>query len=274
MTSSNSKTLGALLLISLAVVLGIAAAVLPAIPQPASYHDFADKRGWLGIANFGDVTSNAGFALVGACGLWALLRKQRRICFLDSRERWPYFIVFLGLLLTAAGSSYYHLAPNNARLVWDRLPMTAVFMGLVSAVIAERINVRWGIALLPLLLAIGAASVFQWRASEQHGQGDLRFYAAVQLYSALVVVLALLLKARYTRGSDLAVVAAFYVLAKLAEIFDKEIFSYDRWISGHTIKHIAAAAGSYWILRMLEKRTPLEDDAPTRRSPYEETIAK
>lgn len=261
MASFNSKALGAFLLISLAAILGIATAFLPAIPQPASYHDFADKRGWLGIANFGDVASNVGFALVGVWGLWALFRRENRIYFLDSREKWPYFAVFFGLLLTSAGSSYYHLAPDNARLVWDRLPMTIVFMGLVAAVIMERISLRWGIAMLPLLLAIGAASVFQWRWSEQRGQGDLRFYAAVQLYAALVVVLALFLKSRYTRGSDLAVLTVFYLLAKVAETFDRQIFSVGHWASGHTIKHLAAAIGSYWILRMLMKRKPIGDQA-------------
>ena len=31
------------------------------------------------------------------------------------------------MLLTAVGSSYYHLAPDNERLFWDRLPMTIAF---------------------------------------------------------------------------------------------------------------------------------------------------
>ena len=171
----ESKRTGAILLVSLAVLLGTVATFVPPVAQPLSYHDFAEKRGWLGIANFGDVASNLGFAIVGIWGLWELFRERRGIRFQDSRERWPYFFVFLGLLLTAAGSSYYHLAPDNGRLVWDRLPMTIVFMGLVAAMIAERISVRAGIALLPVLLVIGAASVFQWQWSETHERGDLRF---------------------------------------------------------------------------------------------------
>jgi hypothetical protein len=135
--------------------------------------------------------------------------------------------------------------------------MTIVFMSLVAALITERISLRAGLWLLPFLLAIGIASVFQWRWSELHGRGDLRFYAGVQLYATLAVILALFLKPRYTRGSDLAAVAGFYVLAKLTETFDRQIFSFERVMSGHTIKHIAAAVGSYWILRMLERREPI-----------------
>jgi hypothetical protein len=162
-------------------------------------------------------------------------------------------------VLTAAGSSYYHLAPDNARLVWDRLPMTIVFMSLVATLVAERISVTAGLTLLPFLLAVGVGSVFEWRSTEARGGGDLRFYAAVQSYAILAVVLALVLKPRYTRGRDLAVVAGFYLLAKFAETFDSQIFSLGHLLGGHTIKHILAAVGSYWILRMLELREPISD---------------
>ena len=253
----DSRKLGGILLAGLAMVLFLVGASIPRVPQPAAYHNFADQRGWLGIPNFGDVVSNTGFAIVGIMGLYAMLRRTSRIRFLDPREKWPYLIIFLGLLLTAVGSSYYHLAPDNARLVWDRLPMTMVFMSLVAALIAERISVRAGLTLLPFLLAIGVGSVFEWRWSELEGQGDLRFYAGVQLYAILAVILALFLNPRYTRGSDLAVLAGFYLLAKLTETLDQQIFSLGNMVSGHTIKHIAAAVGSYWILRMLERREPV-----------------
>src|ERR1700692_1246019 len=58
-------------------------------------------------------------------------------------------------------------------------------------------------------------SVLQWYTSEMRGSGDLRFYAAVQVYSALVLLLALFLPQRYTRGSALAFVVGFYALAKV-----------------------------------------------------------
>jgi hypothetical protein len=85
----------------------------------------------------------------------------------------------------------------------------------------------------------------------------LRFYAAVQVYSALALLLALLFPPRYTRGSDLAAVVGFYALAKVLEILDKPIFSLGHIVSGHTLKHLAAATAAYWILRMLQKSRPL-----------------
>jgi len=177
--------------------------------------------------------------------------------FLDSRERRPYLIAFVGLLLTAFGSSYYHLAPGNARLVWDRLPMTIVFMAIVAAMIAERVQLRLGLILLPLLLIAGIASVLQWYESELHGVGDLRFYAAVQAYSALMLLVVLLFPPRYSRGYDLAIIVGFYVLAKALELLDKPIFNAGHLVSGHTLKHLAAAAAGYWLLRMLWMRRPI-----------------
>lgn len=235
----------------------VAAILAPRVAQPLSYHNFADQRPWLGIPNFGDVASNLPFALVGVLGLTFIIRHGQH-AFIDPRERWPYYFVFLGLVLTAFGSSYYHLAPDNARLTWDRLPMTIVFMSLVAAMIAERISVKAGLWLLPLLLAIGIASVVQWHLSEVSGDGDLRFYAAVQIYAGLVLLLMLYFPARYTRTSDLSVVVGFYVLAKLLETFDRSIFNHlGHIVSGHTLKHLAGAAAGYWILRMLQKRQSL-----------------
>jgi len=161
--------------LALAVAVGIAALFVPRTPQPLSCHQFTDRRSWLGIPNFGDVVSNIPFLVAGFWGLGFLCRTSSRERFIDAGERWPYAFLFLGLLLTAGGSAYYPLAPDNARLVWDRLPMTLVFMPLVAAILAERVNVKLGLGVLPLLIAVGMGSLIEWHWSEQQGAGDLRF---------------------------------------------------------------------------------------------------
>lgn len=249
---------GIYLLVFMTIALAIAALLVPRTPQPASYHQFADRRSWLGIPNFGDVISNVLFAVAGVAGLLYLAGKPSDAQFIESREKWLYVLMFFGLLLTALGSSCYHLAPDNARLVWDRLPMTVVFMSLVASVIAERISVSAGLWLLPLLLVLGIGSVLQWYASELRGHGDLRFYAAVQAYAVLVLLVALLLPPRYTRSFDFAVIAGLYVVAKICEAADRQIYSAGHLVSGHTLKHLAAGVAGLWILRMLQKRQPVE----------------
>src|SRR5215813_13170593 len=255
-----SRRLGLRVVLVVTIAMFVVDLMLPRIPQPQSYHAFADQRSFLGVPHFVDVVSNAPFAIFGLWGLIFLLRyspEEVREHFLDRRERWFYVIISIGLFLTAFGSGYYHLDPGNERLVWDRLPMTIVFMSLVAALIAERISLRAGLWLLPVLLLIGISSVLQWYLSELRGAGDLRFYATVQAYSVLFVLIVLLLPPRYTRSSDLVLVAGSYILAKVLETLDKPIFEVGHIVSGHTLKHLAAATAGYWILRMLQKRRPL-----------------
>jgi hypothetical protein len=176
--------------------------------------------------------------------------------FIQPRERWPYLVLFIGVVLTCFGSGYYHLAPDNARLVWDRLPITLGFMGLMSAVVCERISRTTGLRLLPLFLALGVASVFYWYWTELHGIGDLRPYLFVQFFPALAIPLILwLYPAKYTGNRELLFAALLYFAAKLFEFFDSQIYAVSgNLISGHTLKHVAAAWAVWWILRMLQTR--------------------
>src|SRR5579859_898465 len=228
------------------IVLGVTAlcalglATVRRIPQPLAYHHFADQRVLWGIPNFADTVSNLPFLLVGVWGLVMMVRG--RIRFVDARERWFYLIFFAGVALTCIGSSYYHLAPDNDRLVWDRLPMTVGFMSLLAAIIAERISLKAGLVLLGPLLLIGVASVWYWHLTEQWGRGDLRLYGFVQFFPALGIPLMMaLFPARYTRSFDLLPAVGFYALAKILEAKDKQIYALAKFISGHTLKHLAAA---------------------------------
>jgi hypothetical protein len=243
---------------AITVAAGIAVALLPRTAQPLDYHNFADQRAFLAVPNFLNVISNAPFLIAGVWGLRLVmgLRESAGRPFIAPVERWPYLILSVGVALTCFGSAYYHLAPGNARLVWDRLPMTLAFMSLLSAMLMERVNLRAGLFALGPLLVLGLASVVHWYASEMRGAGDLRLYFMVQFYTLLLILLILgLFPARYTRGRDLVVATGFYVLAKILETMDRPIFDLGRIISGHTLKHLAAALAVFWIFRMLARRS-------------------
>ena len=243
-------------LVACITLLAIAAALLiPAMPQPLAYHDFVDQREAGGIPNFLNVTSNIGFLFVGIAGLFAALGQNTR--FQSSVERWPYAIFFLGVLLTAAGSSYYHLNPDTETLFWDRLPMTIAFMALVCSQIVDRINVRAGLVLLLPMLLLGAASVIYWRVTERAGVGNVIPYAVLQGYSMLILLLmTAFVPSRYTRGHDLYWVFGWYALSKVLETYDSEVFGLlGHVVSGHTLKHFAAALAGAVICLMLTRRT-------------------
>ena len=214
---------------------------LPPLLQDQAYHQFADQRELFGIPNFWNVVSNLPFVAVGAVGL---LRFHRDV---------TTTVLFAGIFMTGFGSSYYHLDPNDSTLFWDRLPMTICFAAILSAVVEERIDAKAGAMLLRPLLAIGIFSLLLWRWTD-----DLRLYAWAQFFPFLVLVLILrLFPPKYTGTSYWVIAAALYALAKLLEFLDEKIFSLGSIVSGHTLKHLAAAAASLAILRLLQTRRPI-----------------
>jgi hypothetical protein len=227
-----------------------AALLIPGMPQPPEYHDFADRRAMFGVANFVDVATNTGFLLAGVAGMLVVL--GRHAAFEYPAERWPYLIFFVGMLLTAAGSAYYHLAPDNERLFWDRLPMTVAFMSLIAAQLVDRIHVRVGLFWLAPMLLLGAASVLYWRATEQGGAGNVIPYGVLQGYAVvMLLVVTALYPSRYTRGADIYWVFAAYLGAKLFEALDRELLTLGGIMSGHSLKHLAAAIAGLVVGRML-----------------------
>jgi hypothetical protein len=56
----------------------------------------------------------------------------------------------------------------------------------------------------------------------------------------------------YTTGRYIGWVIAWYALSKVMEHYDSEVFDLlGHTVSGHTLKHLAAAAGAFVVLRML-----------------------
>jgi hypothetical protein len=251
------------MIVALAGLAVAAAFLLPAMPQPPAYHDFADSRPMLGVANFLDVTSNAAFLLVGLAGLVVAFRPRTR--FGSHAERLLYAVFFVGMVLTAGGSAYYHLAPDNETLFWDRLPMTISFMALVAAQVAERISLRAGVLLVVPMLLVGAGSVVYWRETERAGAGNVTPYGILQAFSVLVMLVMAMLPSRYTRANDVFLVFAAYVAAKILEALDWQVLETLQVVSGHTLKHLAAALAGYFVLRMLALRSPVGAAVTSRR---------
>ena len=252
-------------LIGVSVLAFALALVLPAMPQPIAYHDFADKRVAYGIENFLDVTSNLAFTAAGLAGLVMVLRP--RTCFASPAERWPYLVFAVGVLATGAGSCYYHLAPDNETLFWDRLPMTISFMSLIAAQIVDRVDARAGLLALVPMLVVGVATAVYWIVSERLGRGNVVPYAVLQAYSVIVMLkLAAMHPSRYTHGNAIYAVFVGYLLAKGFEHFDRQIFELTGAVSGHTLKHVAAGVAGLPLVWMLWSRQLVSRLAPAAGS--------
>ena len=219
-------------------------ALIDPIPQNLNYHNFADTRPFSNIPNFLNVYSNLPYMLIGILGL-KLFGKRA-----ENRPGLAWLLFFIGVFLVGIGSSYYHINPNNTTLAWDRLPMTIGFMGLFVALLSEWISEKLSLLLIPMCL-LGIYSVYYW-----HQTDDLRLYAWVQFFPLLfIVVSGFLFKPKIAHVKYIYFGLAFYAFSKVLEYFDSIIDSLTAHIiSGHTLKHFAAAYATYYIYVMLQKR--------------------
>ena len=132
--------------------------------------------------------------------------------------------------------------------------MALGFVGILTAVLGEHIGEAYELRVYFPTLAAGIAGIVMG-----HFADDLRIYAWVQFGSLLVIVLTLcLFRARYSHRAHIAGAFGFYVLAKLAEASDRPLFELtDHVMSGHSVKHLLAAAAPLVLLDMLLRRSPL-----------------
>ena len=243
-------------LIILSGILIAAVFFIDPIPQDPAYHSFADTRSFLGVPNFWNVMSNVPFLLVGAAGIYYSTLKDRPG--MTTELRFAYVVFFAGIFLTGFGSAYYHYAPGNSTLVWDRLPMTLGFMGFLAIIVGEHISLPVAQRLLIPLLIVGAGSVIYWNITETRGAGDLRPYAIVQFLPMLLIPLILLMyRSAYDKAGFLWFIIALYALSKLFEKLDSETYEVGQLISGHSIKHVVAAVAALVFLNGVNNRRPV-----------------
>ena len=203
-----------LVLVLVTAAAAAAAFLVDPIPQDPAYHRFTDTRAYFGIPNFWNVASNLPFLVAGALGLL----QSRRLASPDLATHYRVFCAAVALV--ALGSAWYHFAPDNARLVLDRMPMTIAFMTLLAAVIADRIEL-----------------------GRPAGHGDLRAYALVQFLPMLLLPLMLLLwKGEGIAARWLWMALVAYAVAKLAEFGGL-----------HTVKHLLAALAAWMIIRAFQR---------------------
>ena len=184
--------------------------------------------------------------------------KQKSLRILD--QIFPvYLFFFVALILIAAGSGYYHWSPDNQTLLWDRMPITLAFMSFFTILLAERVSIDLAKNLFVLLVIAGLASIIYWHYSELAGRGDLRPYVLIQFLPILLTPFILsMFASRYTRSSDIWWFLAWYLVAKLCEAFDRQIYDALIILSGHSLKHISASIGCLVFLRHLRFRKTLQ----------------
>lgn len=227
------------------------------VQDASSYFNFADQRCILGIDNFSDVTSNLAFTVVGLLGLYWIKNNVR----LSSEFKLLGFIMATAMLLVSVGSAFFHYIPTVERLFWDRVPMVLGFISLIGLLITDRINRKLGLTTFYILFALSVITLALWRLNYL----NLRPYLLIQFGALLFLVLILFLKPRGTiSNSAIWTSFGFYFLAKIFEIADSAIWNFTGFISGHTLKHLAAALAMYYLLKTFRKKASADSDYHTR----------
>jgi len=250
-------------LLSFFALLLLLAIAGPALPSPgAGGAPFADERGWLGLPHAMDVLSNLPFAALGVWGLrwlhWhdrAHEHVQDAVPLHQAVVQPPVdlldcaWMFFAGLVITAAGSAFYHLQPDALRLAADRAGMTVAFAGLIGCAVCERVSARAGWPAAWFVLGAGLLAVAVCQET-----GNVMPWALVQFGGMLLVlVLALARPAQGAIGLRLSWVIFFYALAKLFELSDRAIYeATHHLLAGHSLKHLTAALAALPVLHALQ----------------------
>jgi hypothetical protein len=158
-------------------------------------------------------------------------------------------------MLTAFGSTYYHWAPANPTLVWDRLPLAIVLISILALVMADRLHPLFARQGIWPLTALAVAGVLVWSITEAMGRGDLLLYLVVRVGAGVAIALLVILRrGRHTGTKWLVAALIGEVLMAALERHDHEIFRLTGGlISGHSLKHVmvgVALGFVFWWLRV------------------------
>ncbi|URD86923.1 hypothetical protein MUK42_28556 [Musa troglodytarum] len=225
----------------------------PRISHSHALHLFADMRNFLGeplpppppppplpasrVPNTLNVLTTFPFLLVGVPGLVLCLSG---CCFGISLrgEMWGWAFFYAATATAAFGSAYYHLKPDDDRVVWDKLPMMASAASLLSILVIERIDERMGISCLSSLITLVLVSIACERTFD-----DLRLCMMFHIVPCIAIpALLFLFPPKYTHSRFWFCATGFYLLARFEAIADKKIYSASQYIiSGHSLEHLCLA---------------------------------
>jgi hypothetical protein len=248
------------LMVATALVLyGLLRAAFGPIPQDPSYHFLADTRMFLGvIPRAGDVLTNLAILAAGLFGL--ALRPRMTVA---PEEQAAVHVLISATLLTALGSAYYHWAPANATLAWDRLPLAIILVSILALVMGDRMHPLFARHGIWPLTALAVAGVVLWGASEAMGKGDLLLYLVVRVGAGIAIALLVILRRpRHTGTTWLVAALIGEILMAALERHDHEIFHLTGGlISGHSLKHVMVGVALGFVFWWLRARRPLPGKA-------------
>lgn len=218
-------------------------------PLIVSYGSLSDERTFLGIPHFLNVISNLFFlvaALLGGFFVW----KDPRL-FQTGWEKGLGYLFFIGLFLTAAGSTYFHWAPDRMGLLVDRLAIALTFSSFFGFLLMQRVHQKTGIILAPLLIAYALFSAIYWYITN-----DIRPYIVTQAIPLIsIILITAMFRTKIFKDYYLLIAFVLYIAALGLDLNDAKVFEFTKeTLSGHTLKHLFGATASFFLLLYLVDR--------------------
>lgn len=244
-----------IILLAVVALYGLLRLSFGPLPQDPAYHLLADTRTSLGfIPRAGDVLTNLAILAAGLFGL--ALRTRMNVM---PEARTAVNVLIVATILTAFGSAYYHWAPANATLIWDRLPIAIMLMSLLALVMADRVHPLFARDALRPFTALGIASVILWGVSEAMGHGDVLLYLIVRIGTGAAIAFLLILRQpRHTGTKWLVAALVSEIVMAFFERFDHELFRLTGGVvSGHNLKHVMAGVALAFVFWWLRSRRTL-----------------
>lgn len=230
------------------VVGGLLHLVHPLV-QSAGYHQFADTRLICGVHNGADVLSNLAILAAGVVNLSWCWRHRGS----NARQMPGMLTAALGFVITSAGSAVYHYSPTDSTLVWDRLPMTIVFAGVLAMLYTSVSGRRISWSQVSSLVTAAVLTVLIWAWF-----GELWPYTLLQ-YGGLASILGFTCWRKVANPGGWWGVICWYGVAKLFEALDTSVWlATHHVVAGHTLKHIACGAAGIALLRIVKEHSSNE----------------
>ena len=201
--------------------------IMNKITLPHKYHNFADKRSFIGIPNIINIISNIAI-LIPAIYL-----------FLQDRKKDESKILIFHVILLSLSSMYYHYNPSDKTLFYDILMIATTSM-IVLILISDTDHKL-------LLYIYGIISILYWKYT-----GDLRLYLLILIGVPIYIIY------KYIKNDKLRkyiyIITIINILLRISEHNDNLIYKLsNNKISGHSLKHILGGIGIWYIIILLKK---------------------
>ena len=225
---------------------------LPVIREPATRDQLADLTSFWGIPNTVNVLSSLAWFIVG---IYGFLKRPR------FRLGWQILMGLITFLVStiALGTSsiFYHWTIHNYALLGIRMSSAVGLLGGITfALLSVQLNVknRWAIPWYLFLQGIAVASTLY-----HFYMDDLSFYIMLNFFPLIVLLLSIIRLQQQERSKDLSYGLFFYVLSQLIVLYSHDIYQgTSQWVHGHTLTHVLAATGSFFLLRFFIYLKPIE----------------